>query len=147
VATHDTQQLPPGATIGMAIGTEIAPADPAPLRTVWIGAEMVRGVDLTAASSRHDDARGWGCRGVWVGVARIGTGVAVRLGGEAHKGFRLAAALAPWGWGSGVVKHAPTESPSHPPWSMLHSHSRATSTNWEKKRWETMAPAPHIGEQ
>src|SRR5215813_6941440 len=96
-ATDDTQQLPPGATIGMAIGAEIAPADPAPIRTVGIGAEMVRGVDLTVASSRHDEARGWGCRGVWVGGARIGTGVAVRLGGEAHKGFQLAAALAPWG--------------------------------------------------
>jgi len=83
--------------LGLAIGAEIAPADPAPIRTVWIGAEMVRGVDLTAASSRHDDARGWSCRGVGVGVARIGTCVAVRLGGEAHKGFRLAAALAPWG--------------------------------------------------
>src|SRR5215470_16603462 len=99
VTTDDTQQLPPGATIGMAIGAEIAPADPAPIHTVWIGAEMVRGVDLTAASSRHDEARGWSCRGVWVGVARMGTCIAGRLGGEAHKGFRLAAARVPWGWG------------------------------------------------
>src|SRR5262245_52306376 len=39
----------------------------------------------------------WGCRGLWVRGARIGTCVAVRLGGEAPKGCRLAAALAPWG--------------------------------------------------
>jgi len=58
--TDDAQQLPPGTTTGMAIGTEIAPAHPAPRGTVGIGAEMVRGVDLTAASARHDKARGWG---------------------------------------------------------------------------------------
>src|SRR6266699_3167010 len=39
-ATDDAQQLSPGATTGMAIGPEIAPADPAPICTVWIGAEM-----------------------------------------------------------------------------------------------------------
>jgi hypothetical protein len=98
IATTDTtQQLSPGIATGMAIGPEIAPADPAPIRTVWIGAEMVRGVDLTPAPARHDDARRWGCRGLWVRGARIGTCVAVRLGGEAHKGCRLAAALASWG--------------------------------------------------
>ena len=35
----------------------------------------------------------WGCRGVWVGIARIGTGVAGRLGGEARKGCGLTLAL------------------------------------------------------
>lgn len=60
---------------------------------------MVRGVDLTAASARHDETRGWGSRGVWVGGARMGAGVTGWLGGEAHKGFRLAATLAPWEWG------------------------------------------------
>jgi hypothetical protein len=58
---------------------------------------MVRGVDLTAASARHDEARGvGGCRSVWAGGARVYTGVAVRSCGEAHKGFRLAAMRAPW---------------------------------------------------
>src|SRR5215468_6466572 len=33
----------------------------------------------------------------------------------------------------------------HAHWSMTHSHTRATSTNWEKKRWETMAKPPHTG--
>jgi hypothetical protein len=40
-ATGDTQQLPPGPAMGMAIGAEIAPAHPAPIGTVRIGAEMV----------------------------------------------------------------------------------------------------------
>ena len=33
-ATDDAQQLPPGTTTGMAIGTEIAPAHPAAIGTV-----------------------------------------------------------------------------------------------------------------
>ena len=33
-ATGDTQQLSPGTTIGMAIGAEIPPGDPALIRTV-----------------------------------------------------------------------------------------------------------------
>src|SRR5262249_56408395 len=85
-----------GTATGMAIGPEIPPADPAPIGTIWMRAELVRGVDLTAASSRHDEARGWGGRGVWAGVARVYTGVAVRSCGEARKGFRLAVTRAPW---------------------------------------------------
>ena len=61
-ATGDTEQLPPGAPIGMAIGAEIAPSHPAPVRTVWVWAEVRRGIDLTGASSRHHHARGPGCR-------------------------------------------------------------------------------------
>ena len=39
-ATGDAQQLPPGTTIGMAIGAEITPGDPAPIGTVRVGTEM-----------------------------------------------------------------------------------------------------------
>ena len=95
-ATGDAEQLPPGTTVGMAIGAEIAPAHPAAIGTVWVGAEMHGGVDLTVAPSCHDDARWWGGRGSWVRVARVCTGVAMRLDGEARKGGGLAATLAPW---------------------------------------------------
>ena len=95
-ATGDAQQLPPRTATRMAIGAEITPAHPAMVSTIRIGADMVPGVDLTAASAHHDDARGWGCRGLWAGVARVGTGIAVRSCGEARKGFRLAATRAPW---------------------------------------------------
>src|SRR5215470_15329547 len=37
-ATGDAEQLPPGTTTGMAIGPEIAPADPAAIGTVWVRA-------------------------------------------------------------------------------------------------------------
>jgi hypothetical protein len=58
-ATGDTQQLLPRTTIGMAIGAEIAPADPAAIGTVWVRAEMGGGVDLAAAPPRGHEARGW----------------------------------------------------------------------------------------
>ena len=57
----------------------------------------LRGIDLTAASARHDDVRGWGGRGVWVRGTGVLTGIAVRLCGEALKRFEGAVALAP-GW-------------------------------------------------
>src|SRR5262249_53258597 len=59
-ATGDAQQWRRGTTTGMAIGPEIAPADPAPIGTVGVGAEMRGGIHVAAASSRHDDAWGWG---------------------------------------------------------------------------------------
>ena len=93
-ATGDTQQLSPGTTIGMAIGAEIPPGDPTPIRTVRVRAEMAGGVDLTTAPSREHDV-GWrdcGCLGVR-GAAGC-TGVAVRLGGEPLK--RLGPRVALW---------------------------------------------------
>src|SRR5262249_38540263 len=57
-ATGDAEQLPPGAAIGMAIGAEIAPADPAAIGTVRVRAEMGGGVDLAAAPPCRHDA-GW----------------------------------------------------------------------------------------
>src|SRR5262249_31243946 len=92
-ATDGAQQLPPGTATGMAIGTEIAPAHPAPIGTVWIRAEMGGGVHLTAAPPRGHDA--WWRRGggLWAEVAGVRTGVAMRLGGEARKGCGLTRAL------------------------------------------------------
>src|SRR5262249_49940783 len=95
--TDHTQQLPPGTPIGMAIGAEIAPAHPAAIETVRVRAEVRRGVHLAAAPPRGHDAGGWGGRGVWGGGVRVGTGVAVWLGGEARKGCGLTLAL----WRSG----------------------------------------------
>src|SRR5262249_41582921 len=48
-ATHDAQQLSPGTAIGVAMGAEIPPAHSAPVGAVWIGADMVCGVDLAAS--------------------------------------------------------------------------------------------------
>ena len=56
--TADAIQLAPGTAIGMAIGAEIAPSDPAPIGTVRVRAEVRRGIDLPAASSREDHP-GW----------------------------------------------------------------------------------------
>src|SRR5207249_514135 len=94
--TDHTQQLPPGTATGMAIGAEIAPADPAARGTVRVRAEVHRGVDLAAAPPRGHGAWWRRCGGLRAGVTGVLTGVAVRLTGEACKGFRRAAALAPW---------------------------------------------------
>src|SRR5262249_42406062 len=56
--TDHTQELPPGTPIGMAIGAEIAPADPAAIGTVGVRAEVHRGVDLAAAPP-HRLYAGW----------------------------------------------------------------------------------------
>jgi len=80
IATTDTtQQLSPGTTTGMAIGPDIAPADPAPIGTIWVGAEMPGGVHLAAAPPCGHDAgwRGTGC--LWTEGADMRTGVARRL--------------------------------------------------------------------
>src|SRR5215510_8911203 len=100
IATADhAHQLSPGTATGMAIGAEIAPAHPAPIGTVWIRAEMGGGVHLASSSPCGHDTwwRGVGC--LWAGIARVCTGLARRLCGEAHKGFALTRALGPWGYG------------------------------------------------
>src|SRR5262249_33153958 len=93
-------QLPPGTAIGMAIGAEIAPADPAAIGTVGVRAEVRRGVDLAAAPPRRHEARRRSRGGVRAGMGGGLTGVGVRLGGEARKGCGLTVAFWPWwAWG------------------------------------------------
>jgi hypothetical protein len=123
-------QLPPGTPIGVAIGTEIAPAHPAARGTPGVGVEMRGGVHLAAAPPRGHDARGRGAGCLWTEVAGLRTGIAVRLYGEALKRLGLTLALGLWGWGSGVVEHAAAGALGHTHWSMTHSHTRAISTNW-----------------
>ena len=99
-AAGDAEQLPPGAATRMAIGAEMAPAHPASVRTVCIGTEMGRGIDLTRASSRHHHVRWRSAWGLWAGGIGVRTGVAGRLCGEARKGCGLMMAL--WHWGRGL---------------------------------------------
>src|SRR5882724_10295858 len=85
----------------MAIGAEIAPADPSPIGTVRVRAEMGGGVDLAASPPRGHEARGRGVGCLRAEVAGVLTGIAVRLGGEPRKGCALTMALWPWGCGLG----------------------------------------------
>src|SRR5215470_10507559 len=61
------------------------------------------------------------------------------------KGFGSCWRLGRGPGGSGVAGHTGAGSLGHAHWSMTHSHTSAISTNWEKKRWETMAQPPHTG--
>jgi len=126
-ATGDTQQLPPGTATGMAIGAEIAPADPTPIGTVRVRAEMGGGVDLAAAPPRRH-AAGWRCcRGLRAGSGGGLTGVAVWLVDEAFKGLGRTVALWPWGCGvqcrrarGGVAGPRPLEHDAQPYQSDQH---------------------------
>jgi hypothetical protein len=55
-ATAAAMQLAPRSTAGMTVGRDIAQAEPAAIRTVRTGTEMLGGVDLAPASSRRDEA-------------------------------------------------------------------------------------------
>src|SRR5882724_4840354 len=101
-ATAGAMQLAPWSTAGMPIGAEIAEPHPALIRTVRIGAEMLRGIHLARPSPRGHDA-GWRATGR-LGCVRVGllTGGIEGLAGEARKRLQVAGALARWrqrlGW-------------------------------------------------
>ncbi|HEY5868779.1 MAG TPA: hypothetical protein VI542_25000 [Candidatus Tectomicrobia bacterium] len=126
--THDTQQLPPGTTTGMAIGAEIAPAHPVLVPTVRIRAEMGGGIDLASSPPRGHDAW-WSCGGLRAGAVACSqvsqSGFVVRpakgLGSRLRFGSR--------GGGSAGGGHTAAGSLGHIQWSMRHSHTRATSTS------------------
>src|SRR5215510_6056811 len=59
------------------------------------------------------------------------------------KGFGSRLRLCRGGVGEGGVGPVTVESLSHAPWSMTHSHTKATSTKGAKKSAETMAQPPH----
>src|SRR5262249_43238705 len=74
-------------------------AHPATIGTVRVWAEMVSGVHLAAAPPCGHYARGrGGCGCLWARGTAVLTGIAMRLGGEARKGFALTLVL--WHWRS-----------------------------------------------
>src|SRR5947209_11464732 len=117
--TARAMPLAPRATVGMAIGTDIAQPHPAPIGTGGMRAEVPRGVHLARAATRGDLAGGWATG--WLGCGRVGllTGGTGGLAGEARKRLRDPRALTGWwyelGWpldacgvttGPGRVQHA-----------------------------------------
>src|SRR5207253_477424 len=92
--TARAMPLAPRATVGMAIGTDIAQPHPAPIGTGGMRAEVPRGVHLARAATRGDLA-GWRTTGrlgdVLVDLLTGGTG---GRAGETRKRLRVAGALA-----------------------------------------------------
>src|SRR6266566_1451956 len=89
-AAGDTVQLPPGPTIGMAIGPDITQAHPASILAGRFETELVLGIHLALASARGDWQRGRGGREQGrVCLGRVLTGGTERLCGEARKRLRL----------------------------------------------------------
>src|SRR6266571_28384 len=93
ISARGTLELPPEATVGVTVGTDIAEPGPAPIGTGRMGAEMGRGVHRTAAPARGDLA-GWRTTrqlgSMLVGLLTGGTG---RLAGEARKRLGVAGTL------------------------------------------------------
>src|SRR4030095_112900 len=52
-------ELAPGAAIGMAIGAQIAPPEPAAIATAPMGAEVLRGIHGARPAVRRGQRRGW----------------------------------------------------------------------------------------
>src|SRR6266704_6225740 len=101
ISARGTLELPPEATVGVTVGTDIAEPGPAPIGTGRMGAAMGRGVRRTAAPARGDLA-GWRTTrqlgSMLVGLLTGGTG---RLAGEARKRLWVAGTLARWHDGLG----------------------------------------------
>jgi hypothetical protein len=84
-AVAAAMELPPWATAGMAIRTDVAETSPATIAAIRVRTEMVRGVDLTAAPSYKDEL-GWrGAERLSAQVAVLLTGVTVRFPSEPLK--------------------------------------------------------------
>jgi hypothetical protein len=127
VTTDYTQQLPPGTATGMAIGTEIAPARPAPVLALRVWTEMRRRVDLAAAPPCGHETRWRSCGRLRAGVGGLLTGVAVWPVGETGKGLGRTLALWRRRWRhrwrrarGGVAGPCPLEQEAQPEKSEQH---------------------------
>ena len=109
-ATGDAQQLPPWAPTGMAVGAQIPQAYLAPIRTIRMRTEMLRGVHLAFSATCGGDPWGWRSRrGDRGGLPSLLTRGARGLVGKASKRFRSARALTRgWNWGGWRVPSRPT---------------------------------------
>src|SRR6266446_8908603 len=94
ISARGTLELPPGAVVGVTVGTDIAEPDPAPIGTGRMRTEMLRGLHLAWPSPRGHEA-GWRATRrlgyVFVGLLTGGTG---GLAGKTRKRLRVAGALA-----------------------------------------------------
>jgi hypothetical protein len=86
----ETHELAPRSTVGMAIGADIAKADPAVIRTRGMRAKMTGCIDLTAAASSEHQAW-WRCAwSLWLSVHALIAELALRLASIARKRFGFA---------------------------------------------------------
>src|SRR5215475_4899931 len=129
-------ELAPGPAIGMAIGAQIAPPEPAAIATASMGAEVLRGIYGARPAVRRGHRLGWRQRWL-VGMGGFSrTQGARRSLGQAGKRFGFLGALASgWrGWhdqlvrGSGVVGPQPAE-------HQEDAHQRYETELVDEERW------------
>ena len=95
-ATSGAVHLPPGAAIGMAVGTEVATWQLPEIAAALVGTELLRHVDAVLASSRRGDQRWRGARHLRTEIGRLLTGSARGFVGETRKRCGLVGALTRW---------------------------------------------------
>jgi len=86
--------LTPGATTGMAVGTEIAKPEPAPIVTSAVRTKVPGGVDLTGPPVRRGHGVGRYWRGRWGMCGLSLTQGTLRLVRQSLKGCGLGGAVA-----------------------------------------------------
>src|SRR5207247_413825 len=96
VARH-TLKLPPGFATGMPIGTDVATSEPAEIRAVLGGTELLLGVNGALAAARSGEQRRWGARQLGRGIGRLLTSLTPWFMDEAGKGFGFFGVVTPRG--------------------------------------------------
>jgi hypothetical protein len=90
-------ELAPGAAIGMAIGAQITPPEPAAITTARVGTEVLRGVHCAGTAVGWGHRLGWRRRR-WLGMRGFSlTEGTMGRGGQARKRFGFSGVLASGG--------------------------------------------------
>ena len=85
--TGDTLQLPPGLATWMAIGADLAAAQPAMIGAIRLWTEVRAGVDSPSAILGVTDDRWWEARRLGLRIGCLFTGCAQRFVDEPGKGL------------------------------------------------------------
>src|SRR5499426_521291 len=104
--TRGALELAPGAAIGMAIGAQIAPPQPAAIATAPMGAEVLRGLHGARPAVRRGHRLGW-CwrRHVGMGGLMLTQGARRPLGQAGKRLGFLGARASRWlGWPNRLVR-------------------------------------------
>ena len=108
-------KLPPGATVGMAVGAQITQTCPATIVTTGVGTKVHRGVHSAGAAVGRGHGVGWHRRRRF-GMCSVSlTQGAMRFLGQALEGFGLVGAVA-FGFGGARAGLAQPE-PSPRAWA------------------------------
>src|SRR5262245_45976243 len=82
-------ELPPSSATRLTVGANIAPVDPAVIRTGRLRTEMPAGIDSAPPASGEDHTGWWRARCQRLRAHLLLTQLAIRLASETRKWFRF----------------------------------------------------------